>query len=279
MAHPIHIATGLAVVVAATASVVLLNKGSVLPRDMREAATPKVMKGGLGYLSAHQLPDSVALLPPPPAAGSPAMERDEEARRQALGMRGTPRYMLAAADAVRLQADTGRAFQCALGMEISAERSPALNKVLVRLRLDARAASYPAKSHYLRPRPFVVNEEHTCYPPDEAVVHNDGSYPSARGAVGWAYALVLAMVRPDRKGPILKRGLEFGQSRVVCGLEWQSDVDAARTLGTDVVARTQNVAAFKADLEEARKEVAARLAAGEKAPSSCKTEQSRLASG
>ena len=58
------------------------------------------MKLPPGYLPREALPDSLALLPPPPAPGSAAMQRDEEARNAAVKLRGSPRYARAASDAV-----------------------------------------------------------------------------------------------------------------------------------------------------------------------------------
>lgn len=44
-------------------------------------------------------------------------------------------------------------------------------------------------------------------------------------------------MNPDRQDSILKRGYEMGQSRVICGYHFQSDVDAARLVASAVVAR------------------------------------------
>jgi len=232
----------------------------------------------LGYLSPSELPDVIALLSPPPAPGSEAMKRDEQARQAALTLKGTPRYALAAADAVREHSNTVADFECAFGTGITTQRTPHLYELLSRLRLDVRAATYPAKSHFKRPRPFAVYNVHTCYPDDEATVRNDGSYPSARGAVGWAFALVLAELRPDRADIILKRGRDFGESRIVCDQEWLSDVDAGRAAATVTVGRMEANAGYKADFESARKEVALELAAGVKPAHNCAPEATALAS-
>ncbi len=64
------------------------------------AAVPEIRPGVLaGYLLPAGLPNSLALVPPPPAAGSAAFARDEEASRKALSLRGTPRWKLATEDA------------------------------------------------------------------------------------------------------------------------------------------------------------------------------------
>lgn len=68
-------------------------------------------------------------------------------------------------------------------------------------------------------------------------------------------ALVLAEVNPARQNEILKRGYDLGQSRVICGYHWQSDVDAARVVGSAVVASLHNNPAFEAQLAKAKAEV------------------------
>ena len=231
----------------------------------------------LGYLAPRELPDSVALLLPPPKLGSEAMRRDEEARKAALGMRSTPRYRLAAADANRAQDSTTAAFQCALGTEISKARTPRLYQLLSRVRLDIRAASYPAKSHFKRPRPFVMYDMPACFASDQQNVRYDGSYPSARGAVGLAYAEVLAALNPARASEIKRRGEEFAQSRVICDEEWLSDVDAAHAVARATMKRIYDKADFRADCEAARREMAAGLKAS-RAPPNCRSETLALAS-
>ena len=270
-----------AVMLVASAGAAIFGAGAYLhQRGMRADPKPAASSyDALGYLHASALPKAVDILPPPPEAGSEAMKADEDRRAAALRLGGTPRYALARSDAVRSAASTAQGFACALGTDISTERTPALFALLSRVRLDVRAASYPAKSHYRRPRPFVLHRTRSCYPDDEDMVHEDGSYPSARGAVGWAYALVLAQVRPERRDEILKRGLAFGESRVVCDQEWQSDVDAGRTLAAATIGRVQGNEAFRADLAKARQEVAAASAAGVKPRRNCSIEDAALARG
>jgi acid phosphatase (class A) len=229
------------------------------------------------YFTDQTMPDSLALLPPPPAAGTPAMARDDEARRAALNLRGSSRYQLAIADADRSADATNRAFQCSSGIDVTAKDTPVLSKLLAKLRLDVRAASYRAKLHYKRPRPWVANNAKVCAP-SETLVRDDGSYPSARGAVGWAYALVLADLNPARREAIMNRGMELGQSRVVCDAEWQSDIDAGRTLGAAIVDRLRQVKQFQSDIAIARQEVAAELHAHRRLPVDCGFEARSLAS-
>ena len=262
-----------------TVGVVVVGALIARPGDfsnLRQSATAH-RAATLGYLTPQELPDGVALLPPPPQAGSAAMLGDEEARAAALPLRGTARYALAAADADREQAPTATAFQCAFGTEISAKRTPTLYELLAKVRLDVRAASYPAKSHFKRPRPFAVYDTHTCYPTDESNVRDDGSYPSARGAVGWTYAEVLKELNPARSAEIWQRAIEFGRSRVVCDEEWTSDVEASRVLATATLKHIEDKPAFRSDFNAAQREVATALGSGVKAPN-CNAETLALAS-
>ena len=222
----------------------------------RPNAVPEILPGLLqGYLAGNELPNSLRLLPPPPAAGSSAFARDREASRESLAQRGTPRWEQAVKDAdLRFPAAAG-SFAAALGFQVTEQDTPHLYILLRRTLTDAGLATYAAKNHYDRARPFTFNKEPTCTPEEEKLLRTDGSYPSGHTSVGWAWALILTEVVPERTDAILVRGLEFGESRVVCNVHWQSDVDAGRLIGAAAVARLHADAAFRADLDQAKAEV------------------------
>lgn len=209
------------------------------------------------YLPREALPDSLALLPPPPAAGSAGMRRDEEARKAAVRLKGTARYQLASKDAVIGFPEIPDDFACAMGFSITKEATPRLYGLLGKMLIDVGLSTYRAKDHYKRVRPFVVHNESTCYPKDEALLRQDGSYPSGHSAIGWGLALVLSELNPARADTILQRGREFGQSRLVCDAHWQSDIDAGRVIAAATVARLHGDPTFRADLETARTELGA----------------------
>lgn len=118
-------------------------------------------------------------------------------------------------------------------------------------------ATRSAKQHYMRIRPFAFYKVATCNTRQQAELSSNGSYPSGHTAIGWATALVLAEVNPARQNEILKRGYELGQSRVICGYHWQSDVDAARLVGSAVVATLHTSQEFTAQLQKAKAEFSA----------------------
>ena len=67
-------------------------------------------------------------------------------------------------------------------------------------------------------------------------------------------ALVLAEINPARQDAILERGYQYGESRVIAGYHYQSDVDAARIAASAVVARLHTDAGFISQLAKAKKE-------------------------
>ena len=241
-------------------------------------SVPEVRPGILaGYLQPVELPDSYGLLLPPPAEGSAAFALDEAVSRENLALGGTPRWELAIAD-VKLgfpkAADT---FSCALGIPITEADTPHLYMLLRRSLTDAGLSTYAAKSEYRRKRPFMVNKEPTCSPEQEGHLAKDGSYPSGHTAIGWAWALILSEIAPDRVNMILDRGRAFGESRVVCNVHWYSDVVAGRFMGAAAVARLHADPAFRAELEAAKAEFAELQAKGVGPTRDCGPEREALA--
>ncbi|MCX7357644.1 MAG: phosphatase PAP2 family protein [Alphaproteobacteria bacterium] len=113
-----------------------------------------------------------------------------------------------------------------------------------------------AKDAYARRRPFLDNPSVVqCDAPDERLAAS-GSYPSGHSAGGWAWALVMAELVPSRADAILQRGRDYGDSRVICGYHFPSDIEAGRLLAAGVIARMHADPAFRRDLDAARRELA-----------------------
>lgn len=208
-----------------------------------------------GYLRAGSVPSSVSLLGAPPPSGSPAMQADQEANAMALSQRASPRWRQATKDASLSYPEATEDFACVLHAPISLWTTPTLYGLLLRAALDAGAATVEAKERYNRQRPFEVNREPICTPGDALSLRRDGSYPSAHSAVGWIWARLLSELAPERKDALLERGHEFGQSRVICNVHWQSDVEAGRAVADAVVERLHQTPEFEPDFATARREI------------------------
>ena len=225
-------------------------------RASRPAAVEEIQHGLLkGYLEMTDLPSSLALVPPPPAGGSAAFARDVEVAEATFALRGTERWTLAQQDAVLEFPAAAGVFSDALGFEITEAETPYLYQLLRRTLTDAGLSTYTAKNNYARERPFMVNGEPIGTPQDEELLRKDGSYPSGHTAIGWAWALILCELVPERTDALLARGWQFGDSRSVCNVHWQSDIDTGRIMGAAAVARLHANGGFLADMEAARGEI------------------------
>ena len=208
-----------------------------------------------GYLPRASLPDSAALLPAPPAPGTAALAADEEAFRAAMAA-APERLQRAAADADLRWPQAVAGFEAVLGVSLSGEATPHTAMLLRRVAADAGGATSAAKKAHMRTRPFVANKVPSCTPADEKFLRDDGSYPSGHAAIGWVIGLILTDLVPQKQDALLKRGYDFGESRVICRVHWQSDVAAGRLMASAAYARLQSDPVFAAQRERARAELA-----------------------
>jgi acid phosphatase (class A) len=242
------------------------------------AGVPEVRPGVLaGYLPKASLPDSLALLPPPPAVGSAAAALDQDVARANLALRDTPRWKLAGMDADLSFPWAAGDFSCALGAPVTEQDTPQLYVMLRRVMSDAGAATGAAKDKYKHARPFMLDSQPTCRPEDENALRANGSYPSGHTSIGWAWALVLAETSPEQSEAIFARGRAFGEGRLVCNVHWDSDVIEGRFIGAATVSRLHAEPTFLADLEAAKSELAAARVKNLPPQRDCKFEADALA--
>ncbi|KAB1075800.1 phosphatase PAP2 family protein [Methylobacterium planeticum] len=217
------------------------------------------------YLADAAMPDTVAILPAPPASHSAAENADKVAFNATRALKGSPRWDLATADVAEGASAILDNFACVLGTRLDQVRVPALITLLERSRLDIARATRGPKVHYRRLRPFVGNDAPICVQRSQQLA-DSFSYPSGHATQGWAYALIMASLVPGKATAILTRGRAYGESRVICGVHWMSDVEAGRTNGAAIVAALQGDAGFRTDLERARQDLGRALAAGGPSP-------------
>jgi len=207
------------------------------------------------YMNADALPNALNFLPPPPKVGSAAFAYDSSQYVWGKSMRAdSARAALALAQATVDVAEMAVLFSDAFGMEISAKKTPAILNVLKRGVLTMRLAARGPKLFYKRPRPYEYFNESTLIPSADEDHRNTGSFPSSHTVRGWAMALLLAEINPAAQDALLKYGYEWGQSRVIAGFHWQSDVDASKLIISGCYARLHADESFNADMRKARAE-------------------------
>jgi acid phosphatase (class A) len=211
-----------------------------------------------GFIDKADLPRSLDFLPPPPDENSIEFGRDKELYHETRKLKDSALWRQAAFDA-DIRANWQSFFLDAFGLTITREDTPATYELLSGAFADFSASLRSAKDHYQRARPYMYYQqpESTCLPRDERLLGNDGSYPSGHAAFGWGMALILSEISPERQGAILKRGYEFGYSRVVCGYHWASDVEMGRYVAAADVVQMHNNPEFNALMEKAGAEIAA----------------------
>ena len=207
------------------------------------------------YVEADALPDALNYYPAPPDTMSPQFMYDISQYMWGKSMRkDSARAALAVAQAVETIEDMAKMFSEPFGMEISAKKTPAIMNMLERgIRTLKQVGSLP-KRHYMRRRPYDRFNESTLVPAEEERLRTNGSYPSGHTVRAWSMALLLVEVNPAAQDALLKYAYEWGQSRVIAGFHWQSDVDASRMLAAACYARLHSSKEFLDDMKNAKKE-------------------------
>ncbi len=206
------------------------------------------------FLTADEIPTVAKFMPLPPKPTDPAFENDQRRYEWGKKMRKTKRGKMAVEDANWTFEYLAKIFSEPFGMEISKENTPEIWALLERLDLTSTECSHKAKKRIMRTRPFVQFSEPTPVPQDEKVLKKNSSYPSGHTTKGWTFALILAEINPERQDEILARGFEYGESRVIVGFHYQSDVDAARVIAPTMIARLHTNEDFVKQLKKAKKE-------------------------
>lgn len=150
-------------------------------------------------------------------------------------------------------------FALAFGRPIDRGVRPNTITLLNRTLRDVANIAFKAKGEFQRARPFQRFQlKRICgkdpAPPPDPNPKDRSSYPSGHSAYGWAVALVLAQVAPERAPALMAKAAEYGESRVVCGVHFPSDVEAGHAIAIAVVDRLQSSPKFQQDLQRARKE-------------------------
>ena len=225
---------------------------------MSSCATTSLLPGKNGaelYFAENELPDLVKCLPAPPAFGSQEFAYDSLryfwGKQQRLN---AERAAIADRDA-KWQLDTVFAtFNDAFGLKISADGTPEIHKLLNDAISTIEQIRVQPKAYYHRQRPFEYFNDHTLTAWEEDSLRGEGSYPSGHTIRGWSVALILSEINPEAAEALYARGWEYGESRVIVGAHWQSDVDASRAAASIGYSKLQTSKEYHRQVEKARVE-------------------------
>ena len=207
------------------------------------------------YLATEALPNALNFYPAPPETTSVQFMYDISQYMWGKSVRAdSARAALAIAQAETDLDVMVQMFSEPFGMVISAKKTPAIMNLIERGIATLRQVGRAPKKHYMRRRPFDRFNEPTLVPKDEESLRKNGSYPSGHTILAWSMALLLVEVNPAAQDALLKYAYEWGQSRVIAGFHWQSDVDASKVLVSGAFASLHADETFLADMRKARAE-------------------------
>ena len=207
------------------------------------------------YFSTKEMPNLIKCLPAPPDTIGADFAHDIMRYMWGKTQRSdAARVAIAERDAVWSFDALLAEFNVPFGLKISKEGTPEIYKLMINSLSTIDQMRVEPKAFYMRKRPFVRFQEHmlTVYEEDE--LRNEGSYPSGHSQRGYAAALLLSEVNPANADTIMARGYMYGESRVIVGAHWQSDVDASRLAASIGLARLHTSPEFLAQLAKAQGE-------------------------
>ena len=205
------------------------------------------------FFTREQAPHLEIVLPNPPELTDALFFNDWAQYRHGISVRDTERGELAVRDASFNAASLLRRFSPAVGLELTKETHPELWLLFGRLHMTEQQAGASAKAHFKRVRPYQQYKEPSGVPGHERAT-DFTSYPSGHTHAAWLVGLALASIDPEHTAEIMKIAYDIGQSRVIVGFHYQSDVDMGRLAGSITFARVCAEPEFQKQLQKARKE-------------------------
>lgn len=213
------------------------------------------------YFTTQDMPDLLRILPGPPAENSVAFANDVARYYWGKQMRNDSlRAAIARRDAVYGIQTIINEFSEPFGLNISQSETPEIYILLRDALATCDSICTLPKAIVGRKRPFMVFNEETLVPADEPFLRKNGSWPSGHTILGWSAALLLSEINPERADTLMSRGLMYGESRVIVGAHWQSDVDAGRLAASMAYAKLHTNERFLMQMARARREFATKRA-------------------
>lgn len=213
----------------------------------------KIMSEAEPFYTKDVAPHLENVLPNPPSTTDAKFFDDWTQYLWGKSIRETPRGELAIADAGINAQYFMKRFSEVMGCEITPEKNPKLFMMLAKAHKTEQQAGASAKAHFERVRPYQQFHEATSVPRAENP-KDFTSYPSGHTHASWLCGMILTTIDPEHTEGIMKVAYELGQSRVIVGFHYQSDVDAGRVAGSVTFARLCAMPEFLDMLQDCKKE-------------------------
>lgn len=207
------------------------------------------------FFTREEAPHLEHVLPEPPSLTDPLFHNDWVQYQWGRSVQDSERGRLAVDDASIGAGYFMKRFTPEVGIELTPETHPELFRLFSRLHLTEQQAGASAKAFFHRVRPYQQFKEPSGVPRHENAT-DFTSYPSGHTHASWLVGLALASIDPEHTEGIMKVAYELGQSRVIVGFHYQSDVDAGRVAASITFARVMSEPEFQKQYEKARKEYA-----------------------
>jgi len=206
------------------------------------------------YFTVDQLPDLIQCLPAPPDTVSAQFGYDMQRYMWGLTQRLDPvRAEIVKGDAVWGYQPLLNQFAEAFGVQVTPEATPEIWRLMETALTTTDQMRVQPKAFYHRKRPFERFNEPTLTGEDDEL-RGEGSYPSGHTMRGWSAAMLLAEINPAAANALYARGWMYGESRVIAGAHWQSDVDASRVAASIAVTALHTSPEFLAQMARAQEE-------------------------
>ncbi len=208
------------------------------------------------FYTKEEAPHLENVLPAPPELNSSRYYDDWCQYLWGKSIRDTERGELAVKDAGVGASYFFKRFAEPMHRELTQEEYPILFELLSRAHMTEMQAGDSAKKYFKRVRPYQLFKEPTGLPTSENPT-DFTSYPSGHTHISWLAGLILTSIDPAHTEGIMKVAYELGQSRVILGFHYQSDIEAGRYAGSITFARLCADPEFMRLLEKAKEEFAA----------------------
>ena len=134
------------------------------------------------------------------------------------------------------------------------EKLPITKELFDKVNYNRTQAKDLAKDYFTVKRPYQTDP--SIIPCQEPVKSDlDRAYPSGHTTFGYAAAVVLANLIPEKANAIMDRARLYGNNRIYCGAHYPSDVAAGEVIGVMVGKDLVHNKQFRALMKKARDEL------------------------